>query len=336
MNQLTPEQVKALYFDADAIQLPPYQLYQLNHMGKRMYYSHEITDSGSVIKFYAGVTTLLHAVMKEADQLAIWRENMGRAAAEAYMNNKALYGSMMHTVLTRFLIDKAFDLDQLPMLVVEYCNKNEIPIEKGWAYDIQHDLTAFSRFVKEYEIKPILIEAPMKSDAFGIAGTCDLLAEITIEEKGYWGEEYKTGDKKGEPKETKKPIRVLALIDYKSNRSGSFYESHEIQLEMYEHLVKETFPQYKDTPIRLYNWSPKDWETNPDYNFREQTGKHLPEILPAYITIFRDKQKSDPALRNILSFSGILDLEKEYCWEEVITIKQLKDVIGKNHSSGKQ
>lgn len=330
---ITPEEVKALYFDKDSIVLPNYSLFQLNSPGgNRLYYAHIPTDTGMRTEFYAGVTTLLGMTVKEAESLAIWRENMGRQEAERYMNERAAYGSLMHSVYTRLLIDDMFNLDELPIITKAYCENNEIPYLKTWARELQKDVTAFSRFLKEYDVIPLCIEAPMKSDTYGFAGTCDLFAWITIEEKGFWGETYKSGEKVGQPKETKKSMQVLALIDYKSNRSGNFYLSHELQLEMYKILIQENFPQFANVPIRLYNFSPKDWKSEPGYHFTEQTGKHNPAVIPAYVTIFRDLQKSDPAMRNILSLSGIIDMSEDEPWNEVITIKTLKSYVEKQDS----
>jgi len=275
---IKPEEVKALYFDEKSIILPSYNLYQLNSPGgNRLYYAEIPTQTGTRLSFYAGVTTLLGMTVKEADSLAIWRENIGRQEAERYMNERAKYGSLLHTIYTRLVIDNMFDLDQLYMLTKTYCEKNDMEFREDWSYDLQKDVTAFARFLKEYDVQPVMIEAPMKSDIFGFAGTCDLLAWITIEVKGNWGETYKSGANVGQPKETKKPLRVLALIDYKSNRSGSFYLSHELQLKMYDMLVRENFPQFAEAEIRLYNFSPKDWKTEPGYHLQNRPTSTAPK-----------------------------------------------------------
>ena len=324
------EEVSAL-FKADAIVMPAYKLYQLNWNGRRYYYKIDETKAGSDVTFYDGVTSVIKAAIPEGDALVNWRMNLGQKEADRIMNEKALYGSLMHTVFTRLLIDKKFDLDQLDEVVKMYCEKNNQVLMPDWADDLRHDLTAFAQWLIDYDVKPLIIESPLVDNELYLGGTLDLLCGLTIEVKGFYGEVYKTGANAGQPKETKQAKRLLAIVDYKSNRSGSFYLSHQLQLGIYERMVKQNFAQFKDKDIALYNWSPKDWKTAPGYNFTQQTGKHSEEIYHA-IRIMYDLLQPDISSRNLVYCEGMIDMESTSPIENIVKQINISEyVTRKNH-----
>ena len=57
---MTVEEIRAVYFNADALKEPAYRLFQLNSDGHRYYY--RFNDAGEP-EFYPSVTTLLKQVM---------------------------------------------------------------------------------------------------------------------------------------------------------------------------------------------------------------------------------------------------------------------------------
>lgn len=323
-------QVEAL-FRADKVILPPYQLYQLNWSGRRYYYTYK--EDGTPI-FYDGVTSVIKNTIPESEGLKAWRDNMGAQEAERYMNERALYGSLMHTCFTRLLIDKLFDLNQLEVIVKMYCEKNSIPYMPQWTTDLGEDIAAFTQWILDCHVKPILIEAPLLDNDFYLGGMVDLVCQLTIERKGYWGEVYKTGVNAGQPKETKKAETIFAIVDYKSSRSGSFYLSHQLQLGMYERMVKQTFPQFKDKQFGLYNWSPKNWRSEPGYNFTEQTGKHPEEVYYAIRTLY-DLLNPDISARSFVNCSGLIDLGQPDPLSEVVKKFNITDYVARKNQKAR-
>jgi hypothetical protein len=141
---------------------------------------------------------------------------------------------------------------------------------------------AFAQFVIDCKVKPLAIEICLYHPTDGYAGAIDLVCELEIEEKGFFGEKYLSGANKGTPKETKRVRRVFAIVDIKSGRKG-FYESHEIQLHAYLDMWDNHFPDVRVE--KVFNWSPKEWRNAPSFNLKDQTDssntrklKHLVEL----------------------------------------------------------
>src|SRR5690606_1373581 len=141
-----------------------------------------------------------------------------------------------------------------------YATKEKITPKSDWITEIKKDILAFAQFMIAKNVKPIAIEIVLFHPEDNYAGAIDIVCEMDEEEKGFFGETYASGARKGEPKESKRTIRVNAIVDIKSGRKG-FHESHEIQLHAYKEMFQVHFP---DVPIhRVYNWSPKDWRNTP-------------------------------------------------------------------------
>jgi hypothetical protein len=212
-----------------------------------------------------------------------WMAEKGWDEAEEYTHMRAEYGTMMHIVFEKLLINKQIDLDDLDTVVSTTLAKHELsPHYKArWSEDLKKDVLAFAQWIKDYNVRPIIIEAVLASDLLGVAGATDLGCWITIPTKGFWGEVYKSGPRKGEPKETKKDVDFIAIVDFKSGRKG-FGIENKFQLATYKRLVEENFPELMDKteqPIRLFNWSPKSWRTDPGYNFTDQEDLYVEEKL---------------------------------------------------------
>ncbi len=266
MPEITAERMIAQYFDTDALVEPNYRVYRLNNKGQRWYY--RILPDGTS-KYYMSVTTLCNATLPTPRQLIDWIANMGVEEAHKYSNIRAHYGTLMHLLCGQLMIDKSIDLDRFEDIVKGYQVSEGLESHdvKFWADDLRKDILSFHQFISETNFKPLAIEVVLVHPD-GYAGAIDLVGEMNVEVKGFFGETYKSGEKKGEPKESKQIQRIRAIIDLKSGKK-SFYESHEIQLRAYREMWNYNYPDKQVD--RVFNWSPKEWRTKPDYNIKDQT-----------------------------------------------------------------
>jgi hypothetical protein len=255
---------------------------------------------------------------------------MGYDESRRFAAERASYGTFMHAQIGELLINRAYDLNGLRERLKSYIESEKLPSDFiNYADDFKKDILAFAQFCRDVELKPLAIELVLTNPEDGYAGAIDLCAEITIEEKGFFGEVYKTGPNKGQPKESKEKRRIRAIIDFKSGRKG-FFPEHEIQLHAYKKMWNMHFEQY---PVeKVFNWSPKDWRgTTPSYNFKDQTDSKNAQKLPYLIELARieDEKREN----TIVSCGGILNLDEdgfdnnimELSLSEVVKAKKEKD-----------
>ncbi len=261
-SDLTIEQIVPFYFNANAIRQPKSKLFRVYTPKGRYYYTYDFQTEE--IQLYIGVTTMIGTLVPKGDQLIKWMVDVGPEQSKIIAGTKAAYGTLMHSIMGKYTLDKKFDLADIPFLVDEAIAKLK-PLEQmhvsaaQWVEDLTSDLLAWAQFVKDYNFEPIAMEV-MLTHPDGYAGTMDFLGYMDIKQKI-------------DP--TKKAVesnlitrRVLATIDAKSGRKG-FYQEHEIQLESYRHLIHAEWPDLHVE--KIYNWSPKDWRTAPDYNLKDQS-----------------------------------------------------------------
>lgn len=91
---MTVEEIRAVYFNADALKEPPYRVYQLNSDGYRYYYRF---DENGTPEFYPSVTTLLKQVMPTPQHLIDWMLANGKEGAIEKRDLAAAYGTFMHS-----------------------------------------------------------------------------------------------------------------------------------------------------------------------------------------------------------------------------------------------
>jgi len=265
MQALPIEKVTALYFDKEALREPAYRLFRINTPKGRYYYTFENDEP----VLYMGVTTMLGMVIPKAEGLIKWIADMGYEESRRYMMERAYYGTLLHIQIADFLINGSYTFSDVPSIVDAYIEKEGIVANRDqYIVDIQKDMLAFCQFAYDYKVKPIAIEI-MLVHPDGYSGTIDLIAYMEVPVKGFWGETYKSGERKGEPKESTKSIRMLTVIDIKSTRKSTAHEEKDVQLEAYKQLIEHNFPDLQIQ--RLYNWSPKDWRETPSYNLNDKT-----------------------------------------------------------------
>jgi hypothetical protein len=302
-NGITAEEMTAFYFNFDALREAPRTVYRLGGTNQRVYYT--IDQSGEP-SFYSSVTDFIKKSMPTSPHLIKWIADMGIEESKAYAQDRADYGTFMHIECGTLLITRKLDLDSMRDRLLAYIEEKKLPQDfVNYVDELKKDLLAFAQWVIDYKVKPLAVEIVLASDELGVAGAIDLPCELTIERKGFFGEEYKSGPQKGMPKESKQEFRIRAIVDFKSGRKG-FYEEHELQLETYRMMWNEEFP---DLPIDdIFNWSPKDWRGPvPTYNFKDQTASRSLEKLPYLIKIGIIERKRGE--RNILITQGEINLD---------------------------
>jgi hypothetical protein len=322
MNQLTMELKNSEYLALDA-PISEQILYRLDSGGQRFYYD-LIDDEPS---FYQSVTTFIGNNLKSSVFLDKWRAELGWDAASQFMDERAAYGTSMHILFSEYLMGEQIDLesDHIENTLIAQSEKDGVSFDRTWTDDLKHDLIAFAQFVYDYDVTPLMIEQVVAHGFLG--GAIDLVCSMTIKEKGFFGETYLSGAKKGEPKESFRERRVTAMIDYKSGRKG-FYVSHEIQLKVYQELFESVFPDY---PIeKLYNFSPKDWISNPGYNLKDQTECESHAMIPHLKGLATCNGVPRP--KDITVYKGALELGKVgNNYEKIDIAEYIREKHNDNH-----
>ena len=290
---MTVEEIRAVYFNADALREPDYRLFQLNSDGYRYYYRF---NANGEPEFYPSVTTLLKQVMPTPPALLDWMIANGKDGATEKRDLAAAYGTFMHGQFETLIINRRYDFDNVLVVLLDYMERENIPVTylPQWAIKVRKDVLAFAQFVRDYNVKPLAVEIGLVHPEFHYAGCVDLPCVMT---------DPKTGK------------TFTAIVDFKSGRKG-FYEEHELQLHLYREMWNVNYP---GSPIeRVFNFSPKDWRKSPTYNLKDQTdsvnAKKLPYLL-ALATI--EDEKRDNTLTIV---RGILDLDKGKIADNILTL----------------
>lgn len=291
---MTVEEIRAVFFNADALKEPPYRVFQLNSDGYRYYYRYN--EFGEP-EFYPSVTTLLKQVMPTPPALLDWIAANGKEGSAEKRDIAAAYGTFMHAQFETLLINRRYDFDNVPAVLIPYMEREHVPesLFAQWVVKIRKDVLAFAQFVKDYNIKPLAVEIGLVHPQFHYAGCLDLPCVMT---------DPKTGK------------TFTAIVDFKSGRKG-FYEEHELQLHLYREMWNVNFENVQIE--RVFNFSPKDWRgAKPTYNLKDQTdsanAKKLPYLL-ALATI--EDEKRDNTLTIV---HGVLELDRGKIADNVLTL----------------
>lgn len=304
VDGMTAEQMQSIFFDENALVEQPEPIYRINGKGNRYYYKFDAEQNP---EFFVSVTTLIKQTMPTSPHLVKWIAEMGLDESSNYTQERADYGTFMHMEIATLLITRKYDTTKTKERLKAFIEENKLPSDFiNHEEEIKKDLMAFAQFMIDHKVKPLAIEIVLNHKTDGYAGAIDLVCQMEIEVKGFFGEVYKSGPRKGEPKESKKWITVIAIVDFKSGRKG-FYESHEVQLQGYREMWDCWFP---NKPVdRLFNWSPKDWRgKKPTYNLKDQTDSKSRNKLPYLVELARIENNS--ANRSVTMIDGVIDIDK--------------------------
>lgn len=300
---LTSEEIKALFFDGNALREPSYRLFQLNSDNHRYYYRFV----GDDVRFYPSVTTLIKQVLPTSPALIDWMIANGKDGSAEKRDLAAAYGTFMHIQFESLIINRRYDFDNVPAVLAEYLERENLPekVFNEWLTRIRRDVLAFAQFVKDWNVRPLAIEIGLCSES-GFAGCVDLPCLMT---------DPKSGDE------------FRAIVDFKSGRKG-FWDEHEIQLHLYKMMWNENFP---DCQIeRVFNFAPKDWRKSPTYNLKEQTksknAAKIPHLLALVGLMYAEKEDSLTIISGVLNLDGgkIEDNFKTMALADVIRTRQEK------------
>jgi hypothetical protein len=231
-----------------------------------MRYYYLIQDDGTIV-FAPSWTTVLKHALPTSQYLIEWYAKLGMAAATLERDQKASYGTMMHSLIAKFMIGSLKDLNY-DTIVHEVMaeEKKHLSYVLSRIHDLQKALISFAQFYNDKQIQPLAIEVPLYSKKWGIAGATDLVCKMKHDRKN-----------------------IIALIDFKS---GLITETHEYQVHGYKETFEENFPNYKID--KVFCWSPKDWRTKPTYELVDLTDKPAKDLLPHVIEIFKAKGLDKP------------------------------------------
>ena len=290
---MTVEEIRAVYFNADALEEPAYRVFQLNSDGYRYYYRF---NADGTPEFYPSVTTLLKQVMPTPAALLDWMVANGKEGSTEKRDIAAAYGTFMHGEFEKLIINRRYDFDNVPATLLAYMEREHVPesLFSQWLVKIRKDVLAFAQFVKDYNVKPLAVEIGLVHPKFRYAGCLDLPCVMT---------------------ESKTAKTFTALVDFKSGRKG-FYEEHELQLHLYREMWNVNF---EDKPIeRVFNFSPKDWRTKPTYNLKDQTDSVNAKKLPYLLALAAiEDEKRDNTLTIV---RGVLDLDNGKIADNLLTL----------------
>jgi len=296
------------FFDADALREPNYRLMRIDSKGYRYYC---IQEEDGNYRFFISTTSLINATTPTSSFLIEWM--ISTPNHKEYAKERADYGTMMHILFGWFMIEKSIDLSELEDRLLEAAELKGIDYKHYWTEDLKCDLLSFATFIHDHNVKPLAIEVSLASRD-GYAGTLDLICKMDVEVKGFFGELYASGPRKGEPKESKSTKRITAIVDFKSGRK-SFYESNEIQLEASRRLCIENFDI---NPDMVFNFSPKEWRTDPDYHLKDQSDSIAKEKFRHLVEIAKIEKLMD--VRSVKIF------EEQLTYGEPVTDKNFRCV----------
>lgn len=252
-------------------------LRRVNTGSGRHYYT--VTDAG--IKFYASWTTVIKRICGTSEHLVKWIADKGFEESRAYMEERAHYGTILHIIIGKFLKNGEYRTENVQSEAAMYLFNEQLDpkLAQSWAKDLKSDLLAFAQWVADKEVEVIAAELPLTYNEHSIAGTIDLVCNLTFNKQ-----------------------RVRAIVDFKSGRKG-FFAEHKYQLHGYRMMWNENYPHL---PIDMvFNWSPKDWTKTPTYNFENQTDapeRHaLMGLLTQHAALFPDSKP-----RAVRGISGIV------------------------------
>ena len=313
-------------------------IYRLDVNGKRFYY--EWVDDKPVI-YSSGTTIISDGFPDPSKGLEEWRVKMRVMGKDPddYARYRANYGTIMHILFGHLLMRKPIDLVHLDKYILELkdtgiSDDDRKTLVENNLNEFKKDLLSFAQWVKDYKVKPIAIELMLASREYKVATAVDYICQLTIKEKGFFGETYKSGAKKGQQKESAREREVVAIIDFKSGKKG-FYDKHALQLLLNKIIVEENYGE-KLKVEKLFNFSPKEWKSTPSYNFKDQTNNRILEELDDILSIGMKRHARKQPM--VVDYKGVLNFKnpENFNYKDNIVYVPLDEYIINNYSDLKE
>lgn len=329
------------YYAAEWIKdIPTPVLYRMTVAGKRVYY--EMDVDGYPIIYDGATNNIANGYCDTSGALEKWKNEMrlkGKDPDE-YANYRADLGTIMHYLFGLYLT--GVNIKLIPTWIRKVVKEAKLRIDKYRMErilvdnidELIEDLISFAIFCKERHVKPVLIEKMLRSSRLKVASSVDAVVEMdsepeTVEIEVETGEFYKTGAKKGQPKTEKKKIkrcrRIFAILDFKSNRKGNFYDEYAFQLELYRRMILENYGKILEIE-EIYNFAPGDpTAKTSQYKLKRQTDN--PILNMATVVYLQGKYKFEKTNYTVTSRIGSLDIEGDFELNGLIRKESLRDYI---------
>lgn len=329
------------YYAAEWIKdIPTPVLYRMTVAGKRVYY--EMDVDGYPIIYDGATNNIANGYCDTSGALEKWKNEMrlkGKDPDE-YANYRADLGTIMHYLFGLYLT--GVNIKLIPTWIRKVVKEAKLRIDKYRMErilvdnidELIEDLISFAIFCKERHVKPVLIEKMLRSSRLKVASSVDAVVEMDsepemVEIEVETGEFYKTGAKKGQPKTEKKKIkrcrRIFAILDFKSNRKGNFYDEYAFQLELYRRMILENYGKILEIE-EIYNFAPGDpTAKTSQYKLKRQTDN--PILNMATVVYLQGKYKFEKTNYTVTSRIGSLDIEGEFDVNKLVRKEPLRDYI---------
>lgn len=329
------------YYAAEWIRdIPTPVLYRMTVAGKRVYY--EMDVDGYPIIYDGATNNIANGYCDTSGALEKWKNEMrlkGKDPDE-YANYRADLGTIMHYLFGLYLT--GVNIKLIPTWIRKVVKEAKLRIDKYRMErilvdnidELIEDLISFAIFCKERHVKPVLIEKMLRSSRLKVASSVDAVVEMDsepemVEIEVETGEFYKTGAKKGQPKTEKKKIkrcrRIFAILDFKSNRKGNFYDEYAFQLELYRRMILENYGKILEIE-EIYNFAPGDPAAKTSqYKLKRQTDN--PILNMATVVYLQGKYKFEKTNYTVTSRIGSLDIEGDFELNGLIRKESLRDYI---------
>lgn len=329
------------YYAAEWIKdIPTPVLYRMTVAGKRVYY--EMDVDGYPIIYDGATNNIANGYCDTSGALEKWKNEMrlkGKDPDE-YANYRADLGTIMHYLFGLYLT--GVNIKLIPTWIRKVVKEAKLRIDKYRMErilvdnidELIEDLISFAIFCKERHVKPVLIEKMLRSSRLKVASSVDAVVEMDsepemVEIEVETGELYKVGAKKGQPKMEKKKVkrcrRIFAILDFKSNRKGNFYDEYAFQLELYRRMIQENYGKILEIE-EIYNFAPGDpTAKTSQYKLKRQTDN--PILNMATVVYLQGKYKFEKTNYTVTSRIGSLDIEGDFELNGLIRKESLRDYI---------
>lgn len=323
-QDITAEQMSAVFFDSQALREPNYRLCQLNARGQRYYYV--MNEDGT--ELYPSVTTILKKVMPENTILTNWKLDLGREASEAYTMERARFGTFVHGLLQELMITRKFDLSSVREKLGKYIEREHLPISfMEHEEEVKYNLLSFAKWIRDYDVRPLAVEICLYHPELKFAGMLDLVCSmrtISVEDEAKAIEKAKGKEDKIAEIRKEGAKRITAIVDYKTT-TKAFHDSHAIQLGLYKMMWDATFT---DVPIdAIANVSPKEWwntqKKQVSYQFEWQSENEVLKQIPYLLELYK---LLPTETKRIPLCAGVIDLNEDVATNvTVLTLEELVD-----------
>lgn len=252
-------QLDPLYV-AEGFLKPKQIIYRYNSPVDRWYYT---LDEEQNETEYMGATYACDIMLsrKSAKPIINWNARNGE---DSYIivERLAAYGTLMHTEIANYERNGKCNFDEIREFAVQYANANRYTLQaEKWAYHLPRNVAAWIQLCIDKNVKVLAVEFPVVSPTLRIATPIDVICEMDFNKK-----------------------RVHAIINLKSaleakpDENKSFYESHDLQLQLEKRLFVGQHNDWlaENTPYEVpmvFNWSPNNWLKEPTYTLKNWTDK---------------------------------------------------------------